>query len=43
MTLEQLRNDILFQQKKGLPFIYASVMIWLMITIVTTLNLPIMT
>ena len=43
MTLEELRNDISIKQKKGLPFIMASVVIWSLITIISLLNLPIMT
>lgn len=41
MNLEELRNDIIVKQKKGLPFIVTSVVIWLLITIVTTINVPI--
>ncbi len=40
MNLEELRNEIAFKQKKGLPFICASVVIWLLIFIVTVLDLP---
>lgn len=32
--LESLRNDIVIKQKKGLPFIGASIVIWLLILIV---------
>lgn len=42
-NLEELRDDICEKQKKGLPFIMASVIIWLLITIVTIMNLPIAT
>lgn len=38
--LENLRNDIVIKQKKGLPFIGASVAIWLLILIVIMLDLP---
>ena len=38
--LENLRNDIVIKQKKGLPFIGASVVIWLLILIVIILDLP---
>lgn len=38
MKLEELRNDIIVKQKKGLPFITTSVIIWILITIVTCLN-----
>ena len=37
--LETLRNDIVIKQKKGLPFISASVVIWLLILIVIMLDL----
>ena len=40
MNLEDLRNDIALKQKKGLPFICASVVIWLLILIVIMLDLP---
>ena len=40
MNLEELRNDITIKQKKGLPFICASVVIWLLILIVVLLDLP---
>lgn len=40
MSLEELRNDITIKQKKGLPFICASVVIWLLILIVISLDLP---
>lgn len=42
-TLEELRDDIIIKQKKGLPFICASVVIWLLIAVVTSLNVPIKT
>ena len=40
MNLEELRSDISLKQKKGLPFICASVVIWSLIFIVTLFNLP---
>ena len=40
MNLEELRNDIAIKQKKGLPFICASVVVWLLIVIVILLDLP---
>lgn len=38
--LETLINDIVIKQKKGLPFISASVVIWLLILIVVMIDLP---
>ncbi|MBQ8317089.1 MAG: hypothetical protein IJX85_02000 [Lachnospiraceae bacterium] len=38
--LETLRNDIVIKQKKGLPFICASVVVWILIVIVIMLDLP---
>jgi hypothetical protein len=43
MSLDELRIDIACEQKKGLPFIIASVFIWGMITFVSLMDLPIMT
>jgi hypothetical protein len=43
MNLDKLRNSISIEQKKGLPFIIASVVIWTLITIVSLLDIPIMT
>jgi len=43
MNLEELRNDISLKQKKGLPFIVASAVIWALITIVSLLDIPVMT
>lgn len=40
MNLDELRNDLVLKQKKGLPFICASVVIWLLILIVILLDLP---
>ena len=39
MNLEELRNDITLKQKKGLPFICASVVVWFLIMIVVVLDL----
>lgn len=41
MNLDELRNDIIIKQKKGLPFILASIIIWLLITVVAALNINI--
>jgi hypothetical protein len=41
MSLDELRSDVARKQKKGLPFIGASVVIWLLILITCSLNLPI--
>ncbi len=41
MKLDALRNDIIVKQKKGLPFITASVVIWSLITLVAALNISI--
>ncbi|SEJ36063.1 DUF7010 family protein [Sharpea azabuensis] len=41
MSLEKLRNDIIIKQKKGMPFIIASVVIWLLITIVASIDISI--
>lgn len=41
MSLDELRNDIIIKQKKGLPFILTSVVIWLLITVVAALNINI--
>lgn len=43
MNLDKLRNDLAANQKRGLPFISASILIWLLITIVSALNIPIET
>ncbi len=43
MNLEDLRDDITIKQRKGLPFIITSVIIWVLITIVCALDLPVMT
>ena len=40
MNLEELRCDIAQKQKNGLPFICASVVIWLLILVVILLDLP---
>ncbi|WP_036949198.1 DUF7010 family protein [Pseudobutyrivibrio ruminis] len=41
MTLDELRFDIAKEQKNGIPFIAASIVLWGMITIVTLLNIPV--
>lgn len=41
MSLEELRNDLIIKQKKGMPFIIASVATWLLITIVASLDIAI--
>ena len=41
MSLDELRNDIIVKQKKGLPFILTSVVIWLLITVVAALDINI--
>ena len=41
MNLDELRIDIAKKQKKGLPFICASVVIWLFILIIISINMPI--
>ena len=41
MSLDELRNDIIIKQKKGLPFIITSVVIWLLITVVAALDINI--
>ena len=41
MNLDKLRIDLAKKQKKGLPFICASVIIWLLILIVISLKIPI--
>ncbi|MBR0138231.1 MAG: hypothetical protein IJM15_07460 [Erysipelotrichaceae bacterium] len=40
MSLGQLKDDIAMSQKKGLPFIITSVIIWGLITVITALDLP---
>lgn len=41
MNLDELRIDIIKKQKKGLPFICASVIIWLLILIVVSLKMSV--
>lgn len=41
MSLDNLRDDIATKQKKGLPFIMASVVVWIFITVIATLNIDI--
>ena len=43
MNIDNLRDDIIVKQKKGLPFIITSVIIWVLISIVTKLNIDIST
>ena len=43
MNLEELRDSIVIEQKKGLPFIITSVVIWSLITIVSLFDIPVMT
>ena len=43
MSLEELRNDISLKQKKGLPFIMTSVVIWTLISIVSLIDIPVST
>lgn len=40
MNLDELRNDIAKKQKKGLPFICASVIIWLLIVMWVFIAVP---
>lgn len=40
MELEELRYDIMMEQKKGLPFMMSAVLIWLMIAVVASLDIP---
>ncbi len=39
--VDELRKEIAIQQKKGLPFIMASVIIWLLIVLVSILDINI--
>ena len=41
LNLDELRVDIAKKQKKGLPFICSSVIIWLLILVVVSLKMPI--
>ncbi|PKM56805.1 MAG: hypothetical protein CVU98_09375 [Firmicutes bacterium HGW-Firmicutes-3] len=43
MTLESLRKDCSIRQKKGLHFILASIIIWLLVTVIHTSDYPILT
>ena len=43
MSLEELRNDICLKQKKGLPFIMTSVVIWTLISILSLLDIHVST
>ena len=42
MTLEELKKDCSIKQKKGIHFIIASVIIWIMVLIVQLTNLPVL-
>ena len=42
-NLEELRDDLLTKQKKGLPFIIASCVLWTLITVLCALDIPLMT
>ena len=42
-SLEALREDLLTKQKKGLPFILASCVLWALISVVCVLDIPVMT
>ena len=42
-NLEALREDLLTKQRKGLPFILASCVLWALISVVCVLNIPVMT
>lgn len=43
MNLAELRNDCASKQKKGLHFILASIIIWIIVTMVHITDLPILT
>lgn len=43
MSLESLKENIIVEQKKGLPFIIASVIVWGLITIVSALDIAVST
>lgn len=43
MNLEELRIDCAIKQKKGIHFIFASILIWFLVLVVQTLDLPILT
>lgn len=43
MHLEKLRTDCAIKQKKGIHFISASIVIWFLVLMVQTLDLPILT
>lgn len=43
MNLEQLRLDCAIKQKKGLHFILASILIWTLVTLIHSTQLPILT
>lgn len=43
MNLEELRIDCAIKQKKGIHFISASIIIWILVTVIQILDLPILT
>ncbi|HGH5623565.1 TPA: hypothetical protein ACJI5O_002360 [Clostridioides difficile] len=43
MNLEELRIDCAIKQKKGIHFISASIIIWFLVLVIQTLDLPILT
>lgn len=43
MNLEELRIDCAIKQKKGIHFIFASIIIWFLVLVIQTLDLPILT
>jgi len=43
MSLDVLREDVITKQRKGLPFIIASVVIWILTTIASALDILITT
>ncbi|MBP0968664.1 MAG: hypothetical protein J5744_00805 [Oscillospiraceae bacterium] len=43
MDIDALRDDIALRQKKGLPYIIGSVVIWILIAVVCSLDIPVMT
>lgn len=43
MSLDMLRIDVALKQKKGLHFIAASIVIWIAVFIVQSMNIPVLT
>lgn len=43
MKLEELKDEIIADQKKGLPFMMAAVLIWTMIAVVSNMTMPMAT